>query len=283
MSPIGRYWGQCCLTSFVNALDNGTKCTLSKFANNVKLGGVVDTPGGCAAVEKALEGGREQPHENSATRSAEEYLRRHNPRRQDRLGPTSWRASVQKRAWGPVCSLTAKAANGILGCIRKSIARRALLGRLPASLLALWKHYLSLYKNLLLKELKCLEESRILRVKVVSGIDLAKKDIFGASDPYVKLSLYVADENRELALVQTKTIKKTLNPKWNEEFYFRVNPTNHRLLFEVFDENRLFRSCVYEIRDSVFSWVQYILYQTYLPCENEHQCIEDPFIKKQKQ
>ncbi|RMB92544.1 hypothetical protein DUI87_31044 [Hirundo rustica rustica] len=87
------------------------------------------------------------------------------------------------------------------------------------------------------------EESRILRVKVVSGIDLAKKDIFGASDPYVKLSLYVADENRELALVQTKTIKKTLNPKWNEEFYFRVNPTNHRLLFEVFDENRLVSAC----------------------------------------
>lgn len=85
------------------------------------------------------------------------------------------------------------------------------------------------------------EESRILRVKIVSGIDLAKKDIFGASDPYVKLSLYVADENRDLALVQTKTIKKTLNPKWNEEFFFRVHPTNHRLLFEVFDENRLTR------------------------------------------
>uniref|UniRef100_A0A8D0XEQ7 E3 ubiquitin-protein ligase n=1 Tax=Sus scrofa TaxID=9823 RepID=A0A8D0XEQ7_PIG len=47
--------------------------------------------------------------------------------------------------------------------------------------------------------------------------------IFSFSDPYVKLSLYVADENRELALVQTKTIKKTLNPKWNEEFYFRVS------------------------------------------------------------
>uniref|UniRef100_A0A8C1RMV0 E3 ubiquitin-protein ligase n=1 Tax=Cyprinus carpio TaxID=7962 RepID=A0A8C1RMV0_CYPCA len=82
-------------------------------------------------------------------------------------------------------------------------------------------------------------ESRILRVKVIAGIDLAKKDIIGASDPYVKLSLYVTDENRELALVQTKTIKKTLNPKWNEEFYFRVCPQNHRLLFEVFDENRL--------------------------------------------
>uniref|UniRef100_A0A8C6T7D9 HECT-type E3 ubiquitin transferase n=1 Tax=Neogobius melanostomus TaxID=47308 RepID=A0A8C6T7D9_9GOBI len=68
----------------------------------------------------------------------------------------------------------------------------------------------------------------MLRVKVIAGIDLAKKDIIGASDPYVKLSLYVADENRELALVQTKTIKK-------------VCPQNHRLLFEVFDENRLVR------------------------------------------
>ncbi|XP_010772460.1 E3 ubiquitin-protein ligase NEDD4-like [Notothenia coriiceps] len=84
-------------------------------------------------------------------------------------------------------------------------------------------------------------ETRVLRVKVIAGMDLAKKDIIGASDPYVKLSLYVADENKELALIQTKTIKKTLNPKWNEEFYFRVCPQNHRLLFEVFDENRLTR------------------------------------------
>lgn len=37
------------------------------------------------------------------------------------------------------------------------------------------------------------------------------------SDPYVKLSLYVADENRELALVQTKTIKK-VSPKVNNGF-----------------------------------------------------------------
>ncbi|KAJ8286637.1 hypothetical protein GJAV_G00041420 [Gymnothorax javanicus] len=84
------------------------------------------------------------------------------------------------------------------------------------------------------------DESRVLRVKVIAGIDLAKKDIIGASDPYVKLSLYAVEENRELALAQTKTIKKTLNPKWNEEFYFRVYPQSHRLLFEVFDENRLF-------------------------------------------
>uniref|UniRef100_A0A674N4P4 E3 ubiquitin-protein ligase n=1 Tax=Takifugu rubripes TaxID=31033 RepID=A0A674N4P4_TAKRU len=67
----------------------------------------------------------------------------------------------------------------------------------------------------------------------------------GFFDPYVKLSLYVADENRELALVQTKTIKKHLiTPFKTPILYFlstQVCPQNHRLLFEVFDENRLTR------------------------------------------
>ncbi|GLD58435.1 E3 ubiquitin-protein ligase NEDD4 isoform X2 [Lates japonicus] len=82
------------------------------------------------------------------------------------------------------------------------------------------------------------DESRILKVKVLAGIGLAKKDILGASDPYTRLSLY-DPINGELTSLQTKTIKKTLDPKWNEEFYFRVNPRKHRLLLEVFDENRL--------------------------------------------
>ncbi|XP_061737738.1 E3 ubiquitin-protein ligase NEDD4-like isoform X3 [Nerophis ophidion] len=83
-------------------------------------------------------------------------------------------------------------------------------------------------------------ECRILKVKVIAGIKLAKKDILGASDPYTKLSLY-DPLSGAIASVQTKTVKKSLDPKWNEEFYFRVHPTKHRLLLEVFDENRLTR------------------------------------------
>ncbi|XP_051892646.1 E3 ubiquitin-protein ligase NEDD4-like isoform X6 [Pristis pectinata] len=89
------------------------------------------------------------------------------------------------------------------------------------------------------------------------------------NDPYVKLSLYVADENRELALIQTKTIKKSLNPKWNEEFLFRVNPQNHRLLFEVFDENRL-------TRDDFLGQVDVPL--NYLPAEDP--ALERPYTFK---
>lgn len=32
-----------------------------------------------------------------------------------------------------------------------------------------------------------------------------------------------------------------MNPKWNEEFIFRVKPTEHKLVFQVFDENRFTR------------------------------------------
>uniref|UniRef100_A0A3Q3WT41 E3 ubiquitin-protein ligase n=1 Tax=Mola mola TaxID=94237 RepID=A0A3Q3WT41_MOLML len=64
-------------------------------------------------------------------------------------------------------------------------------------------------------------ETRILKVKVIAGIGLAKKDILGASDPYTRLSLY-DPVHGEIASLQTKTIKKTLDPKWNEDFYFRV-------------------------------------------------------------
>uniref|UniRef100_A0A8C7GPV2 E3 ubiquitin-protein ligase n=1 Tax=Oncorhynchus kisutch TaxID=8019 RepID=A0A8C7GPV2_ONCKI len=111
-------------------------------------------------------------------------------------------------------------------------------------------------------------EARILRVKVIAGIGLAKKDILGASDPYTRVSLY-DPVNGELTSLQTKTIKKTLDPKWNEELFFRVHPRKHRLLLEVFDENRL-------TRDDFLGQVDVPLHQ--IPTENPN--IERPYTFK---
>ncbi|VEL31409.1 unnamed protein product [Protopolystoma xenopodis] len=41
--------------------------------------------------------------------------------------------------------------------------------------------------------------------------------------------------------LQTRTIKRSLNPFWNEEFIFRVNPIENRIVFELYDENRITR------------------------------------------
>ncbi|XP_052900365.1 E3 ubiquitin-protein ligase Nedd-4-like isoform X2 [Anopheles moucheti] len=80
-----------------------------------------------------------------------------------------------------------------------------------------------------------------LRIKVIAGLQLAKKDIFGASDPYVRIDVNQINGDATVLSKFTKTKKRTLNPKWNEEFILRVKPTEHKLVLQVFDENRLTR------------------------------------------
>ncbi|XP_049280688.1 E3 ubiquitin-protein ligase Nedd-4-like isoform X4 [Anopheles funestus] len=80
-----------------------------------------------------------------------------------------------------------------------------------------------------------------LRIKVVAGLQLAKKDIFGASDPYVRIDVNQINGDATVLSKFTKTKKRTLNPKWNEEFILRVKPTEQKLVLQVFDENRLTR------------------------------------------
>ncbi|XP_057664452.1 E3 ubiquitin-protein ligase NEDD4 isoform X8 [Diorhabda carinulata] len=85
------------------------------------------------------------------------------------------------------------------------------------------------------------ESTNKLRLRVICAKNLIKKDIFGASDPYVRIDLNSANGEETIDSVLTKTKKRTLSPEWNEEFIFRVKPTEHKLVLQVFDENRLTR------------------------------------------
>ncbi|KAJ0174354.1 hypothetical protein K1T71_010500 [Dendrolimus kikuchii] len=104
-----------------------------------------------------------------------------------------------------------------------------------------WQNGLSRHEPRYSLQYQTDENSFLLRLKIVGAYSLAKKDIFGASDPYVRVELQKVDGDITVETFLTKTKKKTLNPVWNQEFVFRVKPQEHKLLIQVFDENRLTR------------------------------------------
>ncbi|CAG9534504.1 unnamed protein product [Cercopithifilaria johnstoni] len=85
------------------------------------------------------------------------------------------------------------------------------------------------------------EDTELLRVRVVKAERLSKRDIFGVCDPYAVILLKRDGSNVAVDKAQTKTLRKTREPIWNEEFVFRVVRKDCILTVQIFDERRITR------------------------------------------
>jgi len=137
--PQGSVLGPVLFNVFVGDMGSGTECTLSKFANNTKLCGVVDMLEGRDAIQRDLNRLERCACMNcmkfNKARCKVLHMARGNPKHKYRLGGEWLESSPTEKDLGILvdeklnmnhqCALAAQKANHILGCIKRSVASRA--------------------------------------------------------------------------------------------------------------------------------------------------------------